>query len=425
MDIRVEVGDLVQAPAKAVIVNLFEGVERPGGAAGAMDKALGGAISQLIADGEIRGKLNELTLIHTFGKVSSPRVLVVGLGKQAEFDLNRIRDVSAVALRHLRKIGADSVASIVHGAGIAGLGPEACGQAIAEGAIMGLYRYDRLKKPAEDERKLESLTLVESDASKTEALRRGIERGSVLAQAANQARDMANEPANFFTPTAFAERASALAQEAGLECQIMDREDLERMGMGALLGVAAGSVQPPKLIVLNYRGDPSSERATALLGKGVTFDSGGISIKPANGMEEMKGDMCGGAAVVSALWALGKLRPPINVTAIVPTTENMPSGSATKPGDVVRAMNGKTIEVINTDAEGRLILADAICYAKSLGLEPIIDVATLTGAMAVALGEAATGFLTSDGDLAGRLMRAGEGAGERMWQLPLIDEYRE
>jgi leucyl aminopeptidase len=163
----------------------------------------------------------------------------------------------------------------------------------------------------------------------------------------------------------------------------------------------------------------------ALVGKGITFDSGGISIKPAKGMEDMKGDMCGGAAVVGALWALGKLRPQINVTAIVPTTENMPSGSATKPGDVVRAMNDKTIEVINTDAEGRLILADAICYAKSLSLEPIIDVATLTGAMVVALGEAVTGFLTSDGDLAGRLMQAGEGAGERMWQLPLVEEYRE
>ena len=425
MDIRIEVGDLARFPAKAIVVNLFQDVERPAGATGAVDKALDAVISQLIADGEIKGKLNELTLIHTFGKIPSPRVLVVGLGKREEFTLNRIRDITAVALRRLRKIGAEKVATIVHGAGIGALDPEQCAQAIAEGAVMGLYRHNQLKKPTEDERNIQELALVEFDASKAEALRRGVERGIILAQAANHARDMANQPANQFTPTAFAQQAQAMAQEADLECRILERADVEQLGMGALLGVAAGSVQPPKLIVLHYRGDPSSDKAVALLGKGITFDSGGISIKPAAGMEEMKGDMSGGAAVIAALWALGKLRPAINVTAIVPASENMPSGSATKPGDVLRAMNGKTIEVINTDAEGRLVLADAICYAKSLGLAPMIDVATLTGAMAIALGEGATGFLTNDRNLSASLVQAGEVAGERMWEFPLIEEYRE
>jgi leucyl aminopeptidase len=216
-----------------------------------------------------------------------------------------------------------------------------------------------------------------------------------------------------------------LAKDAGLECQVLEREKMEKMGMGALLGVAAGSVQPPKFIVLRHRGNARAKETLGLLGKGITFDSGGISIKPSRGMEEMKGDMSGGAAVIAAMWALGKLKAPVNVTAAVPATENMPSGSATKPGDVLRAMNGKTIEVINTDAEGRLILADAICYARQEKLSPIIDVATLTGSMQIALGPAATGFMTNEDALAEAVSKAGQACGERMWRFPLIDEYHE
>jgi len=425
VDIKVERGDLAQHPAKAVIVNLFEGVKSPGGGTGAVDKALDGAISQLIAEGETKGKKSELTLIHTLGKLPTPRVLVAGLGKQSEFNLDAVRDVTGTALRRLRATGASTVATIVHGAGIAGLDPEACAQAIAEGAVMGLYRFDRLKKPEEDQKRIESVTLVESDESKLDALKRGVERGRILGEATNHARDMANEPANLFTPSVMAERAQALATDAGLECQVLERADMEKMGMGALLGVAVGSVQPPKFIILRHRGDRGSKETMGLLGKGITFDSGGISIKPAAGMEEMKGDMSGGAAVISAMWALAKLKAPVNVTGLIPTTENMPGGAATKPGDVVTAMNGRTIEVINTDAEGRLILADAICYARQEKLSPIIDVATLTGAMQIALGPAATGFMATDDALAAALVEAGEAAGERMWRFPLIDEYRE
>jgi leucyl aminopeptidase len=425
VEIKVEKTDLAQHPAKAVIVNLFQEVKKPGGGTGAVDRALDGAISQLIAEGEIKGKKSELTLIHTLGKLPTPRVLVVGLGKQKEFGLDTIRDVTGTALRRLRNVGAATVATIVHGGGIAGLKPEACAQAIAEGAMMGLYRFDRLKKPDDDQRQIDSVTLVEFDESKLAALERGVERGLILGQAANHARDMANEPANLFTPLVMAERAQTLAKDAGLECQVLEREKMEKMGMGALLGVAAGSVQPPKFIVLRHRGNARAKETLGLLGKGITFDSGGISIKPSRGMEEMKGDMSGGAAVISAMWALGKLKAPLNVTAVVPATENMPSGSATKPGDVLRSMNGKTIEVINTDAEGRLILADAICYARQEKLSPIIDVATLTGAMQIALGPAATGFMTNEDALAEAVSKAGQACGERMWRFPLIDEYRE
>ena len=425
MEIRVQAGDIATVAAKAIVVNLFEGVQQPGGATGAVDRALGGAISQLIQEGEIKGKEGEVTVIHTLGRLPAPRVLVAGLGKQEEFNLQKVRDVTANVLRQARRLGAETVATVVHGAGAGGLEPEAAGQAIAEGAVMGLYRFRRYKNGGDDEKELRELTLVEFDASRTEALQRGVERGRILGEAANHTRDLANEPANMLTPSELAERARALAADAGLECEVWGREEIERMGMGALLGVAAGSTQPPRFIILRYRGRPDSQRTIGLLGKGITFDSGGISLKPAQGMEEMKGDMSGGAAVIAATWALAKLRAPINVVTMVPATENMPSGSATKPGDVLRARNGKTIEVINTDAEGRLILADAICYARELGLSPIIDVATLTGAMAIALGPAATGFFANDETLAQKMIAAGEAAGERMWRFPIIGEYRE
>jgi len=427
VEIKVEAGDITKNEAKAIIVNLFEGVTKPGGGTGAVDKALGGGISQLIKEGEVKGKSGEVTVIHTLGRIPSPRVLVAGLGKQEKFDLNTVRNITGTALRRARGTGATSVATILHGAGIAGLEAEACAQALAEGALLGSYRFRRYKdNGGEDQTKeLDTVTIVESDEAKLKAIKRGVERGLVMAAAANHTRDMANEPANALPPAALAKRAQELAEDAGIKCEVLDDKQLKKMGMGALLGVGVGSAQPPRFIILKYRGKPNSKKTLGLLGKGITFDSGGISIKPAAGMEAMKGDMSGGAAVISTMWALGKLKPKINVTGLIPAAENMPSGSATRPGDVVRAMNGKTIEVINTDAEGRLTLADAICYARQEGLSPIIDVATLTGAMQVALGPGATGFMATDDGLAEALTKAGDATGEKMWRFPLIDEYRE
>ncbi|MDO8616639.1 MAG: leucyl aminopeptidase [Dehalococcoidia bacterium] len=426
MDIKVEAGDITQHPAGAIIVNLFEGVTSPGGATGAVDRSLGGGIGRLIADGEIKGKKNEVVLVHTLGRIPAARVLVAGLGKQKDFGLDTVRNLMGSCLRRARGASATSVATILHGAGIAGLAPEACAQAIAEGAVMGAYRFRRYKHNEDDTSKdIETLAIVESDAAKLDAVRRGVERGVILGQAANHTRDLANEPANELPPAKFAERAQALAGDAGLECEVLDEQTLRELGMGALLGVGVGSAQPPCFIILRYRGRPDSDQTIGLIGKGITFDSGGISIKPAAGMEAMKGDMSGGAAIISAMWALGKLRPAVNVTGLVPAAENMPSGSAIRPGDVLRAMNGKTIEVINTDAEGRLILADAICYARQQKLSPLIDVATLTGAMQIALGPGATGFMTTDDGLAEAITKAGQAAGEPMWRFPLIDDYAE
>ncbi|HZQ37630.1 MAG TPA: leucyl aminopeptidase [Dehalococcoidia bacterium] len=424
MEIRAEQGDILEYRGKAIVVNLFEGVTKPEGATGAADRALDGAIAQLIADGEIRGRRGEITVVHTFGKLPAGRVVVAGLGKAAELSADRVRDTAANVARLLRRSGFGTAATVAHGAGAGGLDAEASARAIAEGTLLGLYRFDRHQKADENRRELQALTIVERDAALLPALERGISTGRILAEATNFARDLANEPSNYLTPAELAARARAVADATDLRCEVLDTEQMVELGMGALLGVAKGSAQPPAFIVLHYRGDPSSEQGVGLIGKGITFDTGGISIKPAANMHEMKGDMSGGAAVIAALSAIARLKPAINVTGIVPATENMPGGNAIKPGDVLRAMNGTTIEVINTDAEGRLILADGLSYARRLELSPLIDVATLTGAITTALGDVAMGIMGNDQPLIDRVIAAGKEAGEKVWQLPMFEEYR-
>jgi leucyl aminopeptidase len=424
MQISVEAGDITSSDAPCVVVNLFEGVTAPGGATGAIDGALGGMISELIAAGDVRGTWGEMTLVHTFGRITSPRVLIAGLGKSSEFTVDRVRELSAAVAKYLRGRHVECFSTIVHGGGIAGLDAEACAQAIAEGAVLALYRFDRHKKPDEDAASVETMTIVERDKSKVAALSAAAERGRIVAEAANFARDLANEPANVLTPTELAARAETMAREHGLGCHVYDRDWAEQMGMGSFLGVARGSAQPPRFIVLTYRGAGEAQ-PLGLVGKGITFDTGGISIKPAQGMEEMKGDMSGAACVIAAMKAIAELKPAINVTAIAPATENMPGGNATKPGDVLRAMNGKTIEVLNTDAEGRLILADALAYACKLDLSPVVDVATLTGAISITLGNVAYGVMTNSDRLLERVRAASTVSGEKCWPLPMFSEYKE
>ena len=427
MEIKVVPEDVTQVKVPALVVNLFEGVKQPGGATGAVDRALDGAISQLIQDGEIKGKKGERTLIHTFGKIAPSRVLVAGLGKGESFNAETVREVIAGSCRYLRKLGIETVATISHGAGIGGLDARASGEAIAEGAILGLYRFrNYLTKDEDGQGELQELLVVERDSSKIADLEQGVQQGRIMAQAAIIARDMVNEPANVLTPTRMAEIACGVAEEEGLEIKVLESQQMEELGMGALLGVAKGSDQPPKLIILSYSGDPDNpSNNLGLVGKGITFDSGGISLKPAGGMEDMKGDMAGGASVIGALKAIGQLKPRINVTGIIAATENMPGGSAQRPGDVVRSMSGKTIEVINTDAEGRLVLADALHYARQMGITRMVDIATLTGAMVVALGNSASGVMGNNQELIDRVIKAGEATGERIWQLPMYDDYKE
>ena len=266
---------------------------------------------------------------------------------------------------------------------------------------------------------------MDADDTKLSRLVSGCNKGRILAEATNLARDMVNEPANYMTPSQMAETAKRLAETYGLELSVLEREQMQELGMGALLGVAQGSQQPPKFITLHYRGGDATEIDVALVGKGVTFDSGGISIKPSEGMVEMKGDMAGGAAVMAAISAIAQLKPKINVMAIIPATENLPGDNALKPGDILTAMNGKTIEIISTDAEGRLILADALGYAKRLGAKLIVDVATLTGAMRVALGEIYSGAFGNNQELMDRMVAAGAEAGELIWPMPMHEGYKE
>tara|TARA_B100001146_G_scaffold222616_1_gene235372 strand:- start:495 stop:2111 length:1617 start_codon:yes stop_codon:yes gene_type:complete len=427
LKIDVQSADIIGIDTPALVVNLFRGVKKPGGATGAVDKALGGVITQLIEDGEIKGSTGETTLIHTLGKIKPSRVLVAGLGTQDKFDVQVVRRVSAEVVRFLRRKGISSAATIAHGAGIGGLDPQLSGQAIAEGAHLGLYKFGTyLTKNSDSTNEFEHLTVVESDKIRAKAIDAGIQLGSTVAKASITARNMVNEPANHMTPSRMAEAAQKVASDQGLKIEIMENAQMKNMGMGAFMGVAQGTDEPAKLIVLRYDGDPESpENNLGLIGKGITFDTGGISLKPPGGMEAMKGDMAGGASVIAAMEIIGQTKPKINVLAVIAATENMPGASAQRPGDVVRAMNGKTIEVINTDAEGRLVLADALCYAREQGITRLVDVATLTGAMVTTLGKACTGVMGNDGQLVQQTIDAGKKTGEKFWELPMFDEYKD
>jgi leucyl aminopeptidase len=422
MELKVVAGDIAQTEADAIVVYLFEGVAQPGGATGAVDKVLDGCIASLISRGEIKGKFEEISIVHTFGRLPARRVAIVGLGNRGDFGVDKIRRVTGQLCRALRKLNCRKIATVLHGAGADNIELEASAQAITEGAVLGLYGFNRYKKPECED--VDEILLVAREGEKVSILEPVVGNGKSIAEATNLARDMGNEPANYMTPSQMAETARELANKYGLGHRVFDQEEMEAMGMGALLGVARGSSQPPKLITLTYKGDERSQEAIGFLGKGITFDSGGISIKPSEGMSEMKADMAGAASVMAALVAVAQ-KPKINVTGIVPATENLPSGTALKPGDILKAMNGKTIEVISTDAEGRLILADALSYAVKQGLSPLIDLATLTGACRVALGLSYGGLFGNDQQWIGEVLKAAEASGERMWHMPMPEEYKE
>ena len=432
MEIRVTVTDVATYDGDAVVVNLFEGVTQPGGATGALDRALGGAITDAIAHREIAGKREDALVIHSLGKLPARLVLVAGLGQAEAFSLPRARGVTARALRRLRDLGCRRVGTIVHGAGLGGLDPAAAAQALAEGAVLGLYTFDRYKRADADgetgspKKAIEVVELLEQDEAKAAGIRAGVARGQVIAEAVNFARDLVNEPGLALTPTELAVRARRMAAEVGLECQVLDQAEMERLGMGGLLGIARGSQQPPQFIILRHRGGaPDGPPALGIVGKGITFDSGGISIKPAERMAEMKGDMAGAAATLGAMRAIATLRLPLNVSAYVAATENLPSGSAVKPGDILRAMDGTHMEILNTDAEGRVVLSDALVYARRDGCARLVDLATLTGACVVALGSIRSGAFTNDEAFLRQVTAASQAAGEKIWPLPMDEEYDE
>ena len=368
--------------------------------------------------GEIAGKAQEMTLLHQAPGFAAARILLAGAGKRERFGVTELRTLIAAAVRHLksRKI---KEATLALDAGYST--PEHVAAAV-EGAILGDFEPEALK--SEKATLLERFTV--NVAADNPGLDGAVERGRIVAEAQNFAREVANEPPNQLTPMVLAERARKMAEEFGLECEVLDQDRMKQLGMGSLLGVAQGSAEPPALIILRYVPASGAQGPhLGLVGKGVTFDTGGISIKPSEHMDKMKYDMAGGAAVLGAMRALAQLKPPIAVTGLIPAVENMPGSRAYRPGDILKSLSGKTIEVLNTDAEGRLILADALTYAKRLGCTHLVDAATLTGAIVVALGNLNTGVFSNDAALADRWMHAAQAQGDRMWQMPMDDEYKD
>lgn len=433
MDIRVTNQAVKDIACDALVVGALykragqqaKGVELPK-VTERMDSLLGGLISEVCTGGEFQGQPGELITIHTMGKLAAKRIVVVGLGMQEKLSLQVLQRASAIAARHLQSTGAQQIVFALEWEGTS-IDLAQGVQAEVEGALLGLYTFRKYQSAHlnGNGQGVKQVRLFVNEANDT-AIEAAVHRGVVLAEATNFARDLVNEPPNVLTPTELANRACAMAKQFGLEYEVLDRPEMEKLGMGGLLGVSQGSEEPPKFIILRYRGAPNSaDKGMALVGKGITFDSGGLDLKTADGMRNMKTDMAGAAAVIGGMQAIAALKPAINVTALVPTTENMPSGSSYRPGDILRLMNGKTIEIVNTDAEGRLVLADALSYAAKEGLSPMIDVATLTGGIGVALGPIMSGLFCNDEELCDEILAAAKAAGEKFWPMPLDEEYSE
>ncbi len=421
MQIRVSSGTASSLGSAALVVPVFSDARLDGASASA-DEALGGALAEILASGEIKGKANEVALIHA-KDLPVKRVLMVGLGDRAKFEPSALAKYAGTAVRHLGKRNVHSIAFALPLEAQHHVRTSA--SFVVQGALAATIDTTTYRSEQEPIQ-LNELTLVATAGAhnfEPRALEEGAEHGNIIGEAVNAARLMALTPANDMTPTHLAKRAEELAKETGLKFEALDEDRMKELGMGALLSVSRGSEERAKLIVLTYEGDPGNKERLALVGKGITFDSGGISLKPGENMHEMKYDMSGAAGVIAAMSAIAKLKPKLNVIGLAPASENLPSGLATKPGDIVRAMNGKTIEVINTDAEGRMILADALCYAQKLGATRIIDCATLTGAMVVALGHAAAGAISNNDAFVKSFLTVANQSGERYWHLPLYEEY--
>lgn len=426
MDIRTEAADIRTIEADAIVVNLFEGVTEPGGATGAVDQALGGQIRSLIQAGDFSGKADSTLLIYAQEALGAPRVLVVGLGKREEFDLHAVRRASAVAARSLARLGSvKRMATIVHGAGVGGLDAAAAAQAVAEGTLMATYIPIHYRRNQETS-SLTVCTVVESNQDRLDDVNMGAQRGEIIGRAVNRARNLVQEPANVLTPAELAQRARRMAEEVGLQVTVLGEAALRKLEMNLILAVSQGSEQEAHLLILEHAPEGHEEDPPLILaGKGITFDTGGVSLKRSAEMWRMKNDMGGAAAVIGAMEAIGRLGLPRRVIGITPCVENMADGRAYRPGDVLTGITGKTTEIISTDAEGRLILADTLGYIARFEPEAVVDLATLTGAVGIALGKnVRAAVFANDDKLKDDLMAASRRSGEGLWPMPLDEEYK-
>jgi leucyl aminopeptidase len=392
----------------------------------ALDESLEGLLARLLKRDDIDGKAGDVLLINHLPNSGIDRVLLVGLGKKGELGPSGFRKALAAAAKALKECGAKQAVSLLHEAAVDGRDLEWKIRQTVEIFESAVYRFTRLKKDEDDKpRRLAKLHFLVDSEEQAAAVKPGIRQGQAIANGMNLARDLANLPGNVCTPAYLAEQAEHLARHRKLKVKVFDESDLEELGMGAFLSVSRGSEQPARLIVMEYSGAPAKTQPYVLIGKGLTFDAGGISLKPAANMDEMKYDMCGGAGVIGTLAAVAELELPLNVVGLVPASENLPDGRANKPGDIVKTLSGLTVEILNTDAEGRLLLCDVLTYAKRYEPRAVIDVATLTGACVVALGRHPSGLMSNDEDLAAAVIRAGEASWDRVWRLPLWEDYQE
>ncbi len=424
MQITLDTKPFVTLETDALVSYLFEDADPVQGRIAEIDQTANGLLKKLAKSGEFSGKPLEMTLIHAPAGLKATRLLLVGAGKRDKFDVAALRKIAGAALRYLKSRSAKQIAFLVREGDL----NDSSAQAIVEGAMTADLETDKYKTDKKNDKAIESLVIVGYGDAERAGGDKGIARGRTIAEAQNFTRELVNEPSNKLTPRILADKAAAMAKEAGLAVDVLDEKKIADLKMGALLSVSQGGPEPPRVIVITYT--PANPKAGApvlgFIGKAVTFDTGGISIKPADGMEKMKYDMAGGATMIGVMRALATLKPNVKVICVVPSTENMPGGTAQKPGDIQTAMSGKTIEVLNTDAEGRLILADAVHYAKQLGVTHMVDAATLTGAIVVALANVNVGvFGGADQAWTDKVLASAKAVGEKMWQMPMDDEYRE
>ncbi len=418
MEIKIENKSILDIEADIIIVNLFEGVKYPGGVTGIVDKAFNNVISDFVINREkFEGKFGDIYKLPLLE--NGRKIYIAGLGEQEKFNYIRIRNLTAKIVRNISGQAKRAV-SILHGAGIAGLCPQRCAQMITEGAISGTYFFDKYKSQKK-QTEIEEFIIAEIDEKKYEKALKGVKAGIITAQAVNNARDLINESSQYLYPETLAQYA---LENSGVKTAVYNKEEIKKMGMNAFLAVSQGSVHEPKFIHMEYKPE-NPRRKIAIVGKGITFDAGGLDLKPPASMLTMRDDMSGAAAVICTMKSVSELKPDIEVHGIIPACENMPSGSAYKPGDVIISRTGRTIEIDNTDAEGRVTLADALSYAEDLQVDEIIDIATLTGACMVALGTEASGIMGNDEAKIKDFISSALRAGERFWQLPMYEEYGE
>ncbi len=425
MEFTIKSGSPEKQRSACVVVGVFDN-RKPSLSAELIDRASAGYISEIIRRGDMEGKLGSTLLLHNVRGTLADRVLLVGMGKERDFREREFRSAIRAAVRLLNETGSYEAVVYLTEEKVKRREVAWRVEHAVVVAMEAVYRFDQMKsQPSDVRRPLRKLTLSVPQRSDLTSGEAAAARGLAIAHGMDLARDLGNLPGNVCTPAHLAERAQALAQELGFKCEVLDRGKLEELKMGSFLSVANGSDQPPKFIILEYLGGPKKQKPLVLVGKGITFDSGGISLKPGTDMDQMKFDMCGAASVLGAFRAVAELKAKVNLIGLVPTCENMPNGRATKPGDVVRSMSGQTIEMLNTDAEGRLILCDALTYAERYEPAAVVDIATLTGAMVIALGHVACGVFSNSDSLGRALINAGEDAFDRGWQLPLWDDYQE